>query len=227
MPDKRSVARDLQETRNTLALFLNRAAMDGVGKYEVDYLSAAIPRIQAGLGYASLSALARDVGVSARVLGDRTGKYPSPPRLYNYQRIVQGLMDLCDRFLSENVLDAPIEFRGYPAEWRLVPASMAGRITEVGRLLAEIVLEIRGRNDTVEIDQIIDPVRRAQLIAALETTLAILKAPMVEVGFLQRVQKMLKGLAGKMLGTGLDQISKKVADVAADKLDEIISELIP
>jgi hypothetical protein len=79
----------------------------------------------------------------------------------------------------------------------------------------------------VEVDQIIDPVRRAQLIAALETTLAILKAPMVEVGFLQRVQKMLKGLAGKMLGTGLDQISKKVADVAVDKLDEIISELIP
>jgi hypothetical protein len=225
MPDKRSIARDVNETRNTLALFLSRAPMEGFGKYEIDYLAAAIPRIQDRLGYPSLSALAGDVGVSARVLADRTGKYPSPPRLYNYQRILQGLMDLCDRFLAENAMETPIEFRGYPADWRPVPPSMAGKFAEVGNLLAEIVIEIRGRNDTADLDRIIDPVRRAQLIAALETALAVLKSPMVEVGLLQRVQKILKGLAKKMLGAGFDKISEKAADVAAEKLDEILSGL--
>ncbi len=67
-------------------------------------------------------------------------------------------------------------------------------------------------------DQIIDPIRRSQLIAALETALSVLRAPIVEIGLLQRAARLLRGFGGTMVEQGTDKVSGVVIEEIADKL---------
>ncbi len=69
-------------------------------------------------------------------------------------------------------------------------------------------------------------IERAQLVAILETTLAVLKAPMLEPGLLKKAARVAKEIAEKTarkkveegLGVGLSYAAKKLWELIASLL---------
>jgi hypothetical protein len=82
----------------------------------------------------------------------------------------------------------------FPAiEWRDVPrtSEVKKQIAQVSQILDEIVSRVRRSNNAPD-DRYITEIERKQLIAILETTLAVLKAPIIEKGLLLKTRKDCK-----------------------------------
>lgn len=95
-------------------------------------------------------------------------------------------------------------------------------IAAVSELLDEAVLIAKTTN-LPEDQAALTDIERAQLIAVLETTLAVLKAPMVEPGLLKKTARIAKEVAQRTakkkaeeaLGAGLDHVAQRILELIA------------
>lgn len=112
-------------------------------------------------------------------------------------------------------------------EWVYVKRGSRAKeiIVAVSELLDEAVFLAKTTN-LPEDQAALTDIERAQLIAILETTLAVLKAPMVEPGLLKKTARIAREVAEKTakkkveegLGFGLGLAAKKLAELIASLL---------
>ena len=211
--------------RTTGLRLAEKALVDGFNESDLKTLSMLINEVKRYFGYPSYAKLARDVGVSSRVLLDRAKRPLVAPLLFNYQRTLQGLIRICDEGLGEDEGSLPPSLQSLKAQWIPAPESLREKMQFVSVMLADIVVQLRGRNDGESLEELLDPVGRAQLIAALETSLEILKTPLVEVGLLGKVARWLGSLAKSSVDRGVSVAVGVLAAEGAQELIKLIAEL--
>lgn len=128
--------------------------------------------------------------------------------------------------LIQEIADAhpPQPIQVWTEQWVYVRrGSRAKEINvHVSELLDEVVLLAKTTN-LPEDQAALTNIERAQLIAILETTLAVLKAPMVEPGLLKKTARLAKEVAERTakkkaeeaLGAGLTHVAKRLLDLVA------------
>ncbi|WP_279482228.1 hypothetical protein [Aureimonas sp. SK2] len=108
---------------------------------------------------------------------------------------------------------------------RWVPVPMGSdirrKIEMIASLLDSIVAQVERSNAPPD-EQALTPLEKAQLIAILETTLAILKAPLVEKGMLKKAGDALGRAAGKAAEKGMQEGMGTLAGVARQKIIELL-----
>ncbi len=97
-------------------------------------------------------------------------------------------------------------------------------IAAVSELLDEAVLLAKTTN-LPEDQAALTDIERAQLIAILETTLAVLKAPMVEPGILKKTARLAKEVAERTAKKKAEEALGSGLDVAANRILELIASL--
>ncbi len=132
--------------------------------------------------------------------------------------------NLDGRFLKVASANPPQPIQVWTEQWVFVKRGSRAKeiITAVSELLEEAVLRAKS-NNLPEDHAALTEIERAQLIAILETTLAMLRAPMVEPGLLKKTARVAQEVAQKAattkteeaLGTGLGYLSKKLLDLIA------------
>ncbi|MEH2508426.1 hypothetical protein V1290_007237 [Bradyrhizobium sp. AZCC 1578] len=99
------------------------------------------------------------------------------------------------------------------------------KINLISVLLDSIVVQVKGANAPTA-EQLLTDVERQQLIAILETTLNVLKSPLVETGMLKTAQKTLKEASGKAAKGSLQKGLGKLMDAGADRIAELLIKLL-
>jgi len=94
------------------------------------------------------------------------------------------------------------------------------KISAVAACLDDVLLLVRGSNSGAA--EILTPLQRSQLIAMLETTLALLKTPMIEVGLFRRIAQWLR----KIVGQAAEKEVESALGAAADHADHLVSDLL-
>lgn len=127
---------------------------------------------------------------------------------------------------SDPVSVEAINFSFSAERWALVGSSggIKAKIHALSHLLDTIVEQTRSSNLPSE-ERTLSDLERNQLIAVLETALALLRAPMVEKGMLRKTGDMLKQAAGKAATKGVETGLGKLAGVAAEKIGELIDKI--
>jgi len=131
---------------------------------------------------------------------------------------------LDDRFLEVANAHPPQATQIWTEQWVFVRRGSRAKeiIAAVSDLLEEAVLSAKS-NNLPEDQAALTDIERAQLIAILETTLAMLKAPMVEPGLLKKTARVAKEIAQRTvekkaeeaLGTGLENVAKRILELIA------------
>lgn len=128
--------------------------------------------------------------------------------------------------LTQELADAhpPPPIQVWTEQWVYVKRGSRAKeiIADVSDLLDEAVLLAKATNLPEE-QAALTAIERAQLIAILETTLAVLKAPMVETGLLKKTASLAKEVAQstaktkteEALGIGLEHIAKRILELIA------------
>jgi len=187
----------LLEWKSCALGLLAKAAEKGFDQRDCETLSHLLDATRSFFGYRSFARMSQDIGVSARVVADRAKRPQFTPSLFNYQRTLSGLVRVFDRALTNGNIDAGDAKIDLRAEWRPVPSSLREKMFHVSDLLATIVTQLRGINDNTFLSDGFEEVDKEYLIQLLETTLTILRAPMVEVGLLKRSARWLGHLSSK------------------------------
>ena len=91
-------------------------------------------------------------------------------------------------------------------------------------LLDEVIQRTRGANVPPE-QQALTQLERAQLITILETTLAVLKAPMVETGLLKKAGKALSRVVRKAAEKKVEEGLGSLADMASNEIADVLNHL--
>jgi hypothetical protein len=136
---------------------------------------------------------------------------------------------------SEPPAAEPLQERGRPRSeqmtvqaegWKLVgPSSdLKVKILALSMLLDQIIETARGSNAPPE-RQVLSQLERAQIITILETALSLLKAPMVETGLLKKAGRMLGKVAKRAAAKEMEEGLGSLAEMAANELTDIISNL--
>ena len=87
------------------------------------------------------------------------------------------------------------------------------------------LLTLAKSSNLPESEQALSDLEKAQLIAMLETALLILKAPLVEKGFLSKLRDVLAGCGKKVATKKTEEALGKLADGAAQELGSIIDNI--
>jgi hypothetical protein len=135
-----------------------------------------------------------------------------------------------DRRIAE--LDAMVERNPPPAisvlsdAWVYVPPNSRVKqiIVQLSDLLEDVHLLAKTTN-LPEQDAAISDLERAQLIALLETTLAVLKAPMVERGLLKKLQSSLADAGKKAAEKQVEQGMASAIDVVLPFLRDLFKSM--
>ncbi|MEH2623143.1 plasmid maintenance system antidote protein VapI [Bradyrhizobium sp. AZCC 1719] len=116
----------------------------------------------------------------------------------------------------------PFTFVG--ESWVAVDLSseMKTKITIVATMLDSIIEHARHSNLPLE-EQALTELERAQLVVILETALAVLKSPMVEVGLLKKARSALEAGAIKATEKGTQEGLGQVMGIAKNRLAELIA----
>ncbi|WP_246724012.1 hypothetical protein [Rhizobium leguminosarum] len=126
--------------------------------------------------------------------------------------------------LIQDVADAhpPQPIQVWTEQWVYVKRGSRAKeiIVDVSELLDEAVLLAKTTN-LPEDQAALTDIERAQLIAILETAIAVLKAPMVEPGLLKKAARVAnevarrtaKKKAEEALGTGLEHVAKRILEL--------------
>jgi hypothetical protein len=196
----------------------------GFNEADVRQLSILVREAKDILGFRSYAAMAGSLNVSARIVRERVGNV-GLPSLVSYMRVVNGLLKLVDRELTQNS-DFESLFEGRPAQWMLVPDNLRGHATQVANSLDVIITKIRAANNTEQLDGDLSPITRAQLIAALETAIAILKTPVTEVGYLRRLGGVLVKMKKNAVHGAMNFAIFGAAEEGGRHLMEFLSHLM-
>jgi hypothetical protein len=122
---------------------------------------------------------------------------------------------------------APAPTFSFAAErWIAVGSSgeIKAKIHAISFLL-ESIIDQTARSNLSSEEQILTELERRQLIALLETALALLKSPMVEKSLLHKVGEALKRAADSAAEKGVQKGVGKLADAAGDKLLDLFNGL--
>jgi hypothetical protein len=149
-------------------------------------------------------------------------------RLRTYLRSMDQPDDEPDEVKNDLVISTPIAAKSaFPAiEWRSVPrtSEVKQQIAQVSQILDEIVARIQGSNNAPE-DQYLTEIERRQLIAVLQTTLIVLKAPIVEKGLLLKVRDALQSAAVKAEEKGVDGMVNALAGQGVGWITDLIHQV--
>lgn len=113
-------------------------------------------------------------------------------------------------------------------EWRYVQqvGVLQRQIATVSTLLDEIIQTARGSNLPPDMRALTD-LERAQLIAVLETALAVLRAPMAERSILRKARGVLGGVIKRVAEKQAEQALGSAAGTARERLHELINTIWP
>lgn len=127
----------------------------------------------------------------------------------------------------EPVTDAPVQPVA-ATEWRYVQrvGSLQQKIGAVSALLEDIIQAARGSNLPPDMSALTD-IERAQLIAVLETALAVLRAPMAERSILKKAKGMLGGVTKRVAEKQAEQGLGAAAGTAREWLSDILNSIWP
>jgi len=198
------------------------------------------------LDYTSTAYVENNLGISPSILSKllrMRGSLQTHIALHTAQRLRTHLRSLDQAFPDDEVLvgetspppvPEPPEIEQSAAEsfamqadqWVAVPATspMRQKIGVISTLLDSIVEQVE-RTNLPEAEQALTTLEKAELITVLETTLAVLKAPMVEGGLLKRARKMLTRSAERTVEKRTQEGMGEMMDVAAEHLWDLISSL--
>jgi hypothetical protein len=112
----------------------------------------------------------------------------------------------------------------FPAiEWRSVPrtSEVKTQIAQVSQILDEIVSRIQRSNNSPA-EQYLTEIERQQLIAILQTTLAVLKAPIIEKGLLLKARAALQDAAVKAGEKRVEEFVNALAGQGVGWLTDLI-----
>jgi hypothetical protein len=115
----------------------------------------------------------------------------------------------------------PFSFKG--EQWVAVDltSEMKTRINIVSSMLDSIVEHVKHSNLPGE-EQALTEIERQQLIAILETALAILRGPMVEKGLLNKARSALETGAAKAVEKGMQDGLGQIMSAARGRLTELL-----
>jgi hypothetical protein len=134
---------------------------------------------------------------------------------------------LDDRFLEVATAHPPQPIQVWTEQWVFVKQGSRAKeiIAGVSELLEEAVLRAK-TNNLPEDHAALTEIERAQLIAILETTLAMLKAPMVEPGLLKKTASVATDVAQKAAKTKVEEALGASLGYAAKKIAELLANLL-
>ncbi|MGN6411983.1 MAG: hypothetical protein ACTHK9_11165 [Nitrobacter sp.] len=101
-------------------------------------------------------------------------------------------------------------------------SQVKAKIAVISALLDEIVTHVL-RANVPENEQILTKIERQQLIAVLETALAVLKSPMVEKGLIKQTAEIVKKGAASALEKGVQQGLGLAMTQAGHRLLELLN----
>ena len=110
--------------------------------------------------------------------------------------------------------------------WIVRTSEMQKKIGLITSLLSSIIDQTRSSN-LPESEQVMTDVERQQLIALLETTLNVLKSPLVEEGLLKKTGKSLKKAAASAAEKKVQIGLGKLMGLCGDKIWEFIQAHLP
>lgn len=148
-------------------------------------------------------------------------------------RIRNYLRSLDQRTPKPRLVQPPVEGTrkappyGFPAQrWTTVPetSDVKSRIATLAALLDNIV-EIATKSNNPPEEQILTAIERQQLIAILETALAMLKTPMAEKGMLVKAREGLQRAAASAAEKEVQKGLGRLAEAAGQKIADLLSIL--
>ncbi|MCQ1834862.1 hypothetical protein [Neorhizobium galegae] len=152
-----------------------------------------------------------------RSLEKQSGGRASPPEVGN--------PDLLTQEIADTHPPEPIQI--WTEQWIYVRRGSPAKeiIADVSERLDEAVLLAKATN--LDEDQAaLTDIERAQLIAILETTLAVLKSPMVEPGLLKKTARVAQEVARKAASTKAEEALGKGLEYVAKRILELIASLL-
>jgi hypothetical protein len=175
----------------------------------------------------------------AQIIADRIRSYlrSLDQRTDNNDDFIVDETELVDELLSSDskpqaeaatiqISANSLSFSFSAERWALIGSSgdAKAKIHAISHLLESIVEQSRSSNLPPE-DQILTELERKQLIALLETVLAVLKAPMVEKSLLRRAGETLQRTAASAAEKGVQKGVGNLAEIAAQKIGEFLSSI--
>jgi hypothetical protein len=191
-----------------------RAEVDTYGPSSLEDLGEVITDLRNALGIGS-DTMAAAMGIAEDVF-DRLVWARKTLDYRQFQRVVEAALQLC----WDDGPDSAADPKDGRADWRASSnATVQDKIGSLATSLGEVLLIIKGANDpTYPVTQI----QKSQLIAMLETALALLKAPLIEVGLFRRIASRLKAAAGK----AAEKEVESAFGAAADRAGQLIGDLL-
>jgi len=140
-----------------------------------------------------------------------------------YTATVEGSDDDTDVIIPS---PPPKEFTVRAVEWKVLVQTdeLEDNINDVVRLIGEVIEHANTSNLPPD-ERALTEIERAQLIAVLETALAILKTPMIEIGLLKKAATMLKRAAAKAVEKQVENAFAFTAGFAAGKISNFLPHL--
>jgi hypothetical protein len=146
-------------------------------------------------------------------------------RLRTYLRSMDQHDPEAHEIMYEVAIATPVMAKAaFPAiEWQSVPrtSEVKRQIAQVSQILDEIVARIQRSNNAPE-DQYLSEIERQQLIAILQTTLVVLKAPIIEKGLLLKARAALQDAAVKAGEKGVEGFANALAGQGVGWLTDLI-----
>jgi hypothetical protein len=143
------------------------------------------------------------------------------PRFANFMRFTNNLI----AFLEDKVAaspEIPPVFEKGTSDWRKVKSDATKKIARLSKELSELLDIVRQSNSLSMNDKVFTPELKAQLIALLETALAQLKSPMVEISLLTKIGRWLSKLGKKVGEEEGEKILEKLATNAGEHMIDLV-----
>jgi hypothetical protein len=153
------------------------------------------------------------------------------PRREHFRRMLKSAVELT---LAKGISAEDVELPDigqsralWVAEWvSLNPRDVQSKISELSLCLDGIVLLIRGANKAPCDEILLTDIQRQQLIAVLETALAMLKSPMAELGLLKRLGNWLKKIAVTAAQDEIETALSTAASQGAGLVEQLFDTVI-
>jgi len=217
-----SVSGLLSEAKKLKVIVANGAYNDS----ELQILSKILTDIDLKLP-GSFDAISETSGVSVSVL--RSISKGNHPKLHNFLGAVSGAIVVCEREIVSPIASITplLPFEGEPirdtswiAEYRPNDrAKISKEIAELSEALQKLVYYAQTENDAA---RIMSATERAMLIALLESVLAQLKSPLVEIGLLKRLSSNL----GRFSQRAVSKFADDKAAALFDLLETLLTKFI-
>jgi hypothetical protein len=168
------------------------------------------------------TALYSSMGVSRSIISNVVNQRHGP-KMENVFPIIDNLIREYENVLGLSSISVDA-LQGVPAVFIFPNQKISAKISVLNDLLVELVGSINGSNSISE--TLLRDVSKQQLIVVLEFALAQLKAPVVEISSLKKLESWLAMLAKRSADKGVEAAVGKLAAAAAASLLQILKALL-